>query len=216
MTTKEEQSIQLIQNWYKKYKNKIIITTSCGVTSSVLIDLVSKSKCNIPIVFIDTRFLFAETIHYFEKLKKYYPLLKFIKINNDKDREEYYSKNNDKIKIKDIERCCLDNKINILNNFIKVNNIKCWLSAIRKEQSYTRSLYSEVEHKEKLDVYKVSPILNWLDQDIKNYMEKYNLPNHLLANDGYESIGCEPCTQVGTNRDGRWKDSKKNECGLHL
>lgn len=69
ITVKEKQAVDIIKNWYQKYKNKTILTTSCGATASLLINLVDKSGCNIPVVFIDTGFLFNETIEYYERLR---------------------------------------------------------------------------------------------------------------------------------------------------
>ena len=213
---KEQVSIQLIQKWYKKNRKYIFMTTSCGATSSVLIDLVYKSKCQIPIIFIDTRFLFKETLKYFIKLKDKYKSLEFIVIKNNDNNKKYYNNKNGKVEIIDVEKCCLNNKTKILNLFIKEKEKKCWISAIRKEQNNFRELLESVEFKEDKNLYKISPILDWTDEEIKKYISVNKLPMNSLVDMGYESIGCEPCTIAAKSRDGRWANKEKKECGLHL
>lgn len=117
--------------------------------------------------------------------------------------------------IKDTTYCCKINKTDTLNNFLKSNNIKCWLSAPRKDQSQIREVMVEFEET-KNGIHKVLPVLNWSAGEVFEYIKKNDLPLHPLYNLGYESIGCEPCTHQGKGREGRWKNEDKTECGLHL
>ena len=68
----------------------------------------------------------------------------------------------------------------------------------------------------KENLIKVHPLLFWTESDIDSYIKVNELPSHPLQNQGYESIGCLPCTQTGISRSGRWADHAKTECGLHL
>ncbi|MCT7528316.1 phosphoadenylyl-sulfate reductase [Aliarcobacter cryaerophilus] len=212
---KIEDSIKLIQIWYKKYSNQTISTTSCGATSSLLIDLISKSNCNIPIIFIDTGFLFEDTIDYYKRLRSLYPNLTFIKLTNNIDKTQYYKIEKNEIQILNIEKCCENNKINLLNKFLDENEIKCWFTALRRDQNNVRKDMNGVHRNDK-GIYKVLPLLDWSSNEVFEYMEEFNLPYHPLFNLGYNSIGCEPCTKIGNNREGRWVNSSKTECGLHL
>lgn len=63
---------------------------------------------------------------------------------------------------------------------------------------------------------KVNPLAGWTDTDVAAYAAEHDLPEHPLADHGYASIGCWPCTRPGDDRSGRWAGSAKTECGLHL
>jgi 3'-phosphoadenosine 5'-phosphosulfate sulfotransferase (PAPS reductase)/FAD synthetase len=71
----------------------------------------------------------------------------------------------------------------------------------------------------KTGLLKINPLLNWKKADVQGYMEEHNLPVHPLAEKGYRSVGCAPCTiAIGVNDDeraGRWAGRGKVECGLH-
>jgi phosphoadenosine phosphosulfate reductase len=65
-------------------------------------------------------------------------------------------------------------------------------------------------------VVKINPLAGWTDNDVADYAAEHDLPEHPLADRGYSSIGCWPCTRPATDRSGRWANSSKTECGLHL
>ena len=213
MNKKINASIQLIEKWFLNNKNEIISTTSGGATSALLIDLIDKSECDIPIVFLDTGFLFEETITYYNELVERYSNLKFIKLYESNNKKKYFDTN--KKLIKDTKLCCLENKINLLDNYLKRNSIKCWFTALRKDQNDIRKNMKNVQINSE-GIYKVLPVLDWTSKEVFEYMIKNKLPFHPLFNRGYESIGCYPCTEKGEGRDGRWANSTKTECGLHI
>ncbi len=213
MHKKINDSVDLIQKWFMKDKNHTISTTSGGATSVLLIDLINKSKCDIPIVFLDTGFLFDETTNYYNELVDLYPNLKFIKLYESNDKKSYYDSIN-KV-IKDTKKCCFENKINLLDIYLEENSIKCWFTALRRDQNNIRKNMEEI-HLNNKGIHKVLPVLNWSSQEVFEYMIKNKLPFHPLFNRGYESIGCYPCTEKGLGRDGRWYNSDKTECGIHL
>jgi hypothetical protein len=63
---------------------------------------------------------------------------------------------------------------------------------------------------------KYNPLSHWSDKDIWRRIHARELPYHPLHDQGYDSIGCAPCTQPGSGREGRWAGTEKTECGLHL
>lgn len=212
---KVKNSTQIIQTWYQKYKNQAISTTSCGATASLMIDLVARSECPIPIVFIDTGFLFEDTIDYFQRLKNRYKELFFIRIREHNKKENFYENESGTKRIKDAEQCCAANKVKVLDDFIALNDIRCWFSALRHDQNSIRSDMS-VFNRDSRGVYRVHPVIDWSHEEVFAYIKEHDLPLHPLYGMGYESIGCEPCTQKGYGREGRWRGEQKTECGLHL
>lgn len=199
--------IELLKKCSQK---KSIITTSAGATSLVLIDLLYRAKVNIPVILIDTGFLFPETIEFFNSFKKRYPSLNFITIQNNISKENFFINN----KIENIEFCCKKNKIDVIRDYLIDNKIEYWITGPRKEQTDARKSLIEFQ-KTNIGIIKVHPLLEWTEKEMIEYLEKRNLPVNPLNLKGYESIGCYPCTNKGSGREGRWK-GEKTECGLHL
>ena len=209
----ETKSLEIISNSF--INNQTISTTSFGLTSTVLIHLISKTNLDIPIVFIDTGFHFNETVDYYKSVVLKYPYLKFRKISAELQAVEFLEKYGKNIHKENPEFCCKTNKILPLDNLIESDNVRIWYAAIRKSQSPFRNSLDE-RIKLKNNLIKIHPLLLWTELDISNYMRVNSLPHHPLSIKGYESIGCYPCTKVGKNRSGRWRNSTKTECGLHF
>jgi phosphoadenosine phosphosulfate reductase len=93
---------------------------------------------------------------------------------------------------------------------------RAWISALRREQGGERANTSVFEI-EGDGVAKISPLASLTRELIDANLFAYGIPQHPLREQGYASIGCEPCTQAATGgeRDGRWAGSGKTECGLH-
>jgi phosphoadenosine phosphosulfate reductase len=65
-------------------------------------------------------------------------------------------------------------------------------------------------------MWKYNPLVEWTERDLWARIAERDLPYHPLHDQGYASIGCAPCTQAGSGRDGRWAGTDKTECGLHV
>ena len=94
-----------------------------------------------------------------------------------------------------------------------------WMSGLRRSDGPTRASTPVVAHDAARGLVKVNPIAGWTDSDVATYAAERDLPVHPLADKGYASIGCWPCTRpVAADDDpraGRWSDHDKRECGLH-
>lgn len=193
------------------FAKRPIVTISCGTESVVLIDVISKIRSDIPFVFIDTGFHFEETLRYYEILKKTYNSIKFIKIASK--RSEDFRGLHKQGKYEILDRCCKENKVDLLNSYMELNRVDMWISGVRKSQTESRARKEQIEKNEN-GITKVYPLFEWSDDDVKSYIKMHSLPTHPLVDEGYYSIGCEPCTKKATDRSGRWSGIK-NECGLH-
>lgn len=213
MNTLQAEALDIIKIHF--VRNYSIATTSFGLTSVVMIDLISKSKLKIPIIFINTNFHFKETIEYKNKLVKFYNNLDFIEVLPKLSSDNFLTKNGFDIQKKNPELCCTKNKVEPLNEFIYKKEIKIWISALRKTQTSRRLQLKKTDNIND-NLIKLYPLLNWSENNMLNYIREMNLPFHPLAFGGYGSIGCEPCTDKGECRVGRWKGLKKTECGLHF
>ncbi|MFA7090234.1 MAG: phosphoadenylyl-sulfate reductase [Arcobacteraceae bacterium] len=207
MLQKEQEVIELFQ---KLETSNTVITTSAGSTSLVLIDLLYRSNVKIPVVFIDTGFLFQKTIDFFTQNKAKYFNIEFITLISSYNRSEFLENG----KILNTEYCCKKNKVDLLRNYLIKNKIEYWISGPRKTQTNLRKNLSLYE-KTNFGTTKVYPMLEWTEDEMMHYLKEKELPLNPLYYEGYESIGCYPCTQKGQGRDGRW-NGEKTECGLHI
>lgn len=208
----EVKSLELIENSF--IENFSISTTSFGLTSAVLINLISQTNLEIPIVFIDTGFHFYETIDYYKTIIEMYPKLNFIRLSPNLNKKEFLEKHGRNVYNEDPDFCCDNNKVTPLKNYLEREGIKTWYAAVRRSQSDFRKTLNERENIRE-GLIKVHPLLCWTESDIDKYIKANSLPSHPLLKQGYESIGCYPCTKVGVNRSGRWQNIGKTECGLH-
>jgi phosphoadenosine phosphosulfate reductase len=112
------------------------------------------------------------------------------------------------------EHCCGDAKVAALERAL--DGAEAWVTGIRREQAATRANAEFVEWDEKRSMWKYNPLADWTERDVWQRISERELPYHPLHDKGYASIGCAPCTQPGSGRDGRWAGTDKIECGLHV
>lgn len=115
--------------------------------------------------------------------------------------------------------CCNVRKIEPLKRALE--GVDVWITGLRRSQSVTRADMRLVEYDEADDVLKLNPLLLWSEQDVRAYVQAHEIPYNPLHDQGFPSIGCQPCTRAirpGEDvRAGRWwwEDPDKRECGLH-
>jgi len=113
------------------------------------------------------------------------------------------------------EHCCGAQKVAALDRALA--GADAWVTGLRREQGPTRADTEcvAVDHK-RGGIAKYSPLAHWTERDLFSRIHERDLPYHALHDAGYESIGCAPCTNPGSGRDGRWAGTDKTECGLHV
>ena len=199
-----------IKELYKDFQLKdIMLTSSFAATSAFLLKLVSDVNKEQTVFFIDTGYHFEETLKYKQKLKKLYGL-NVKSIGATKEEHEFTTKNETWKTNPDF--CCSVNKVRPLETIKK--QYKVWVSGLMEWQS---------DHRATLDIFEIRgeilkfyPLLDITKEERDAYIEKYQLPFHPLVAKGYNSIGCSHCTVPGEDRNGRWNNNPKTECGLHL
>ncbi|MEQ6121818.1 phosphoadenylyl-sulfate reductase [Reichenbachiella sp. MALMAid0571] len=187
----------------------VMLTSSFAATSAFLLKVFSLANPSQKIYFIDTGYHFRETLEYKEKLTELYGLnVESIKAEDWKHdfttKEETWKK--------DPDFCCSINKVEPLNEIKE--NYKIWVSGLMEWQSDHRSTLDIFEDRN--GIIKFYPLLDVTQEEREAYIKDHNLPFHPLVAKGYFSIGCEHCTVPGKGRSGRWNNSPKTECGLHL
>ncbi|HKK45504.1 MAG TPA: phosphoadenylyl-sulfate reductase [Balneolaceae bacterium] len=186
----------------------VLVTSSFGTTSAVLLHIVSRIRPECPIYFIDTGYHFEGTLTYKNRLTRLLDL-NVVDLKSDYNqhamtaKEELWNQNPDK--------CCQINKVEPLQE-VK-SRYKVWMSGLIGFQNRHRSSLEIVDDKNEL--IKFHPLIDWNGSLVEEYIEGHGLPQHPLKKKGYHSVGCTHCTEPGSGRSGRWKDQTKTECGLH-
>ncbi len=188
---------------------KIMLTSSFATTSAYLLGLFAEVRPEQLIYFIDTGYHFPETLDYKAFLTEKYSLkVKSIKaLVEDHDftsRNETWKDNP--------EYCCFLNKVNPLE-LIK-SKYDIWISGLMHWQSDHRSTLDIFESRN--GITKFYPLIDVSREERTQHFMDHDLPLHPLVEQGYSSIGCTHCTIPGEDRTGRWNNSPKTECGLHL
>jgi phosphoadenosine phosphosulfate reductase len=196
------------------FGDKVAISSSFGAESACLLSLAVKVKPDIPVIFINSGFLFPETLAFRDELRERLGL-RILEVGPAMGHAEFL-KQFGRLYESDPDRCCEINKVEPLKRAL--SGLQCWMSGVRGDQTSYRAGLPVVERK-KDGLVKVSPILRWHSKQVYEYLKAQGLPLHPLWEKGYTSIGCEPCTAVPGDpsdpRSGRWKGKNKSECGIH-
>ena len=199
-----------ITQLYKDFGvSEVMLTSSFAATSAFLLKLFSEVNKEQTVFFIDTGYHFEDTLKYKAELTKRYEL-KVHSISALKDEHEFTTK--DETWSKNPDFCCSINKVKPLD--IIKNQYKIWVSGLMEWQSDHRSTLDIFELRG--EILKFYPLLDISKEKRDAYIAKHDLPFHPLVAKGYNSIGCRHCTVPGGERDGRWNNNPKTECGLHL
>ena len=202
----------------QNFSQNIFLSTSFGIQSAVMLHIITQKIPHIPIVFIDTGYLFPETYEFAETLSKRLKLkvLTFKSLVEPKQQELKYGKLWEQ-GIEGLNKYNKLNKIEPMKRAIKELNKKAWFAGIRREQSQSREEKPVVEIQN--NITKIYPIIDWDDRKIDIYLKKNNLPYHPLWNKGYVSVGdwhsSKPLTSNMKPEETRFNGIKR-ECGLHL
>lgn len=197
-------------------KGKKVFTTSSFQTHSlVLLHIISQAKCKIPVYFINTGYLFPETIAFKDEIAELFDL-EVISLTSPTPKSLQVDKAGNLLFTSDPDYCCFLNKTQPLNHVLQAYDV--WINGVRSDQSAVRSAMKQ-EQKAPHDTVRFHPMLNWSAKMVYDYLKEHNLPKHPLEHSGYISIGCEPCTRrldpEMQEREARWYGLNKTECGLH-
>jgi phosphoadenosine phosphosulfate reductase len=203
---------------YNTYNDEeIVYACSFGAEGIVLIDLISKVSKSARIVFLDTGLHFKETYTLIQKVKDKYPYLNIQLKKPELTLKEQQEKYGEALWKQDANLCCHLRKIVPLQSALM--NKTAWLSGLRRDGP-TREDVQYINKDSKFRSIKICPLINWSWDDIWSYIKFNDLPYNSLHDQGYPSIGCGPCTskvrEGDSIRAGRWANSQKTECGLHL
>ncbi|MDX8045227.1 phosphoadenylyl-sulfate reductase [Gracilibacillus sp. S3-1-1] len=208
-----------ILEWaYQTYGDSLVYACSFGAESMVLIDMIARVKPDASLVFLDTGLHFQETYDLIDEVKERYPLLSIEMKQPELTVDEQREKHGAALWSRKPDQCCYIRKVKPLEEAL--SGATAWISGLRRAQSPTRANTDFLNKDERFQSIKVCPLIHWSWDDVWDYIEKHQLPYNKLHDQNYPSIGCVPCTSPVTDasdeRSGRWANSQKTECGLHV
>lgn len=202
----------------KRFGSSLVLSSSFGADSAVMLHLVCSLIPGIRVVMIDTGYLFAETYRFAEDLQArlHFDLRVFAPQMTAARQEALYGQlweQGDE----GIRRYLEINKVEPMNRALREMGAKAWLAGLRSEQTEHRRGLSSVVVQD--GVTKIHPLLDWSRAQMDQYLEDHQLPKHPMVAQGYRSIGdwhsTIPVLPGDDERAGRLLGTKK-ECGLHL
>lgn len=197
------------------FGDKLALVSSFGAESAVLLHLVSKVKPDMPVLFLDTGMLFGQTLDYRRQLAAK------LGLSDVRDlRPAYHDLATGDPEAKlwqtDTDACCEIRKVIPLDRALA--GFEGWITGRKRFHGGARLSLPVVEQADRQ--VKFNPLANWAHEDLDAYMAEHDLPAHPLVAQGFPSIGCWPCTRPVEDgqdvRAGRWSDSEKTECGIHV
>ena len=199
-----------IVRWaYDTFGLTMAVTTSFGIESPVLLDIVSQIDPIIPVFFINTGFHFQETLDYKEILTARLGLSNVIEVLPDPESSEFDES---------LDKCCWDRKVKPVSIILKP--FRAWVCGIKRYQTENRKSVKIVDAPHD-GLVKICPLVNFSFGESIQYIKDHKLPIHPLYKKKYTSVGCWPCTEPIAKddnlRSGRWKNTRKcgGECGIH-
>jgi phosphoadenosine phosphosulfate reductase len=203
--------------------SSLALATSFGLEDQVLTHMAVLRKAPVRIFTLDTGRLFPEVYGVMQRMvdehKVSYEVfapdpLELAELVREKGPNLFY------LSVENRKACCGVRKVHPLKKALA--GMAAWICGLRREQSQGRSSVKPVEWDGPNGLWKISPLYDWTEEQVRAYLKEKNVPYCALQDAGFRSLGCAPCTRaVAPHQDPRagrwwWEDSEKKECGLHL
>ena len=213
-----QEARELVAREIASATGNIVVTNSFQAEDMVLLHMVREILPDVPVVFLDTGYHFAEVYEYRDRMAAEWGmnLISLLPETTVAEQESVFGILNQS----DPGKCCGMRKVKPL--FASLENYGMWLTGLRREQAKSRASLHEVDDftlPTGTKIRKISPLTEWSTRDVWTYAAEHNIPLLKLYDLGYTSIGCEPCTSLPLDpndpRSGRWA-GQKLECGIHI
>ncbi|GHH64552.1 phosphoadenosine phosphosulfate reductase [Streptosporangium violaceochromogenes] len=207
---------QQIVSWAAAtFGDRLCLTSS--MSDTLLIDLASRVKPGIDVLFIDTGYHFPETLGTRQAAAHVHDIT-VIDVHPSRTVAEQERDLGPRLFGRNPDLCCHLRKVEPLNRAL--TPYLAWISGIRRDETGTRTHIRPVEWDPRRRMIKINPLAHWTQADADAYAVEHNILINPLHHEGYPSIGCAPCTRPvdpgDDPRSGRWAGTGKTECGLHL
>lgn len=201
----------------ESFGDGLVLTTSFGIQAAVMLHLVTRVVPRIPVVFIDTGYLFPETYRFARDLTERLELnLKtYLPASSAAQQEALHGKLWEQ-GIDGLKRYNFVNKVEPMDRAVRELGATAWLAGLRRSQASTREALPVVQRQNRLT--KIHPILDWDNRQVHRYLTTHGLPYHPLWEQGYVSVGDWHSTtklEAGMSEEQTRFGGLKRECGLH-
>jgi phosphoadenosine phosphosulfate reductase len=208
---------ELVRSVLEPADHTACLTCSFQAEDMVVLDLARKVRPAVPVLFLDTGYHFPETYAYRDKMTELWQLnlVNLLPERSVAAQEAQFGK----LYVIEPSRCCGLRKVEPLQRALEQYDV--WLTGLRREQSPSRASLEEIETQRLPSghqIRKITPLAHWTTEDVWTYVRVHQIETLSLYDEGYTSIGCQPCTSLPSDpsnpRSGRWGGTKL-ECGIH-
>lgn len=215
----EERMSWILKNYNQQ---RIVLASSFGAEDQVLTHMSANISPDVRIFTLDTGRQFQETYDTFQKTRIKYNVSIEVYAPSGEDIQALVGQDGPNAMYESIQKrkeCCMVRKIKPLQQVLQTAD--AWICGIRQEQNVSRYNTNVVELDTSHNILKFSPIFDWSQKDVWDYIHTNEIPYNSLHDKGFLSIGCAPCTRAvnsgESERAGRWwwEASEQKECGLH-
>jgi len=212
----------LLDYFLQAFPGRIALASSLGCEDQVLTHMLAFSGHPYRIFTLDTGRLFPETYSLMDTTNRIYGCTIEVFFPDTHRVEEMVREKGINLFYQSVEnrrQCCAVRKLEPLARAFE--GLDVWICGLRREQSVTRFQTGMIEWDEQNGLIKLNPLIYWKEGELKDYVSRHNVPVHPLHEQGFPSIGCQPCTRAvrpGEDiRAGRWwwEAPEHKECGLH-
>lgn len=206
----------------QKFEGHLAFASSLGVEDQVITHLLAETSPKVRIFTLDTGRLFPETHELIERTETRYKIRIEVYSPNSEEVESMVREHGINLFYKSVEfrkLCCGVRKLQPLKRALQ--GLDAWICGLRRDQAVTRQGIKVVEWDLQNDIPKISPLWNWTEREVWDYIRANNVPYNPLHDKGFLSIGCSCCTKAVSPgediRAGRWwwERPEHKECGLH-
>jgi phosphoadenosine phosphosulfate reductase len=199
---------------------RVGVASAFQAEGTAIIHMAAAIRPDVPVLFLETGFHFAETLAFKERLTEMLGL-NVLDLTGDHTVESQTAQYGPRLYERDPKLCCELNKVIPFDRALE--DLDGWVTGMRRDSAWTRAStpilsWTELDSGHRL--LKINPIANWTRRDAWAYLKVNAIPHNPLYDLGFSSIGCSPCTRMvfpgEDERAGRWSGLLKTECGIHV
>jgi phosphoadenosine phosphosulfate reductase len=197
---------------------RVAIASAFQREGTAIIHMATRIRPDVPILFLETGFHFAETLAFKQQLIERYGL-NVVELTGEHTVDSQEATFGFRLYERDPDLCCRLNKVEPFQRALE--GFDAWVTGMRRDSAWTRAkspLVTCYEISPGQPIVRVNPIAGWAQRDVWAYLKEHDIPHNPLYDLGFASIGCAPCTRMvfsgEDERAGRWSGTGKIECGI--
>ena len=204
-------ALEVVAALVERFGRRVALACSFQKEETVLLDMLLRVDPRARVFALDTGVLFPETYATWRAVEQRYGIT--IEAAQGPSLGLQAAAHGEALWERSPDLCCAIRKVEPLTRTL--GELDAWIVGVRRDQTPTRAHVQKLAWDEQFELWKASPLADWCDECVWEYIHANALPYNPLHDQGYPSIGCTHCTKPGSGREGRWAGSEKTECGLH-